>query len=153
MAAGFFLNNEMTDFSFRPVDEKGAPIANAVAAGKKPRSSMSPTIVFRDGHFHLAIGSPGGNAIIGYVLKTLVGMLDWKMTPQQAIDMPYVVARGTPKVEASFDKGLRAALTAMGHQISEAVNEASGLHGVMLTPDGTLMGGADPRRDGTTGAP
>lgn len=154
MAAGFFLNNQMTDFSFRPADEKGRPIANAVAPGKKPRSSMAPTIVFRDGRFLLAAGSPGGNAIIGYVLKTLVGVLDWGLTPQQAIALPNVVARGKPVVEAGFDGGLRAALSAMGHEISEArAGEASGLHAVMLGADGRLAGGADPRREGIVASP
>ena len=154
MAAGFFLNNQMTDFSFVPADAKGRPVANAVAPGKKPRSSMAPTIVFRDGRFLLAVGSPGGNAIIGYVLKTLVGVLDWGLTPQQAIALPNVVARGKPLAEAGFDAGLRAALTAMGHEIGEArAGEASGLHAVMLGADGHLVGGADPRREGVVASP
>lgn len=154
MAAGFFLNNQMTDFSFAPVGPDGAPIANAVAAGKKPRSSMAPTIVFRDGHFRLAVGSPGGNAIIGYVLKALVATLDWGMTPQQAIALPNVVARGKPVVEAGFSAAIRARLVAMGHQISDARSgEASGLHAIMLGDDGRLVGGADPRREGIAAAP
>lgn len=154
MAAGFFLNNQMTDFSFAPVGPDGAPVANAVAAGKKPRSSMAPTIVFRDGRFFLAAGSPGGNAIIGYVLKVLVATLDWQMSPQAAIALPNVVARGKPIVEAGFDPSIRAALSAMGHQISDARSgEASGLHAIMLGDDGKLAGGADPRREGVAAAP
>ncbi len=150
MAAGFFLNNQLTDFSFAPADENGLAIANAAAPGKKPRSSMAPTIVFdQNGRFLLAVGSPGGNAIIGYVLKTLVAVLDWEMEPAAAIGLPNVVARGRTLVEAGFDADLRAALTAMGHRIEDMrTGEASGLHAVMLTPDGRLTGAADPRREG-----
>ncbi|BCW87049.1 Glutathione hydrolase proenzyme [Alphaproteobacteria bacterium SO-S41] len=154
MAGGFFLNNQMTDFSFLPVDAKGVAIANAVAPGKKPRSSMAPTIIFRDGHFRLAVGSPGGNAIIAYVLKSIVGMEDWGLSPQDAVALPNVVARGKPIIEASFDPALRAQLAAMGQQISDArAGEASGLHAVMVMPDGHLAGGADPRREGVAAAP
>lgn len=154
MAAGFFLNNQLTDFSFAPVDAAGLPIANAVAPGKKPRSSMAPTLVFQDGRFRLAVGSPGGNAIIAYVLKTLVAELDWGMGPQEAIALPNVVARGKVIVEPGFDAAIRAQLEAMGHVISEArAGEASGLHAIALTGDGRLVGGADPRREGQARAP
>ncbi len=154
MAAGFFLNNQLTDFSFRPTDEAGLPIANAVAAGKKPRSSMAPTLVFREGRFHLAAGSPGGNAIIGYVLKTLVATLDWGMEPQAAVALPNVVARGRVLLEPGFDVNVRAALTAMGHDLGDMRSgEASGLHAIMLGADGRLTGGADPRRDGVAATP
>ncbi len=154
MAGGFFLNNQMTDFSFLPVDAKGLAIANAVAPGKKPRSSMAPTIVFRDGHFRLAVGSPGGNAIIAYVLKALVGMEDWGLTPQAAVALPNVVARGKPIAEASLDPAIRAELAAMGQSITDArTGEASGLHAVMVGADGRLIGGADPRREGVAAAP
>src|SRR5690606_492610 len=92
MAAGFFLNNELTDFSFRPAGEDGTPVANAVGPGKRPRSSMSPTIVFHpDGSFHAALGSPGGSRIIGYVVQTLVALIDWDMPMQAAIDQPRVL--------------------------------------------------------------
>jgi gamma-glutamyltranspeptidase/glutathione hydrolase len=149
MAGGFFLNNQLTDFSFRVVDDAGRPIANAPAAGKKPRSSMAPTLVFDDGHFRLAVGSPGGNAIIGYVSKVLVGVLDWQLTPQQAIDLPNVVARGNVVFEvARMDQGIADGLRARGHVLRESRNEVSGLHAVMLQPDGRLVGAADPRRDG-----
>lgn len=154
MAAGFFLNNQMTDFSFAPAGPDGTPIANAVAPNKRPRSSMAPTIVFKDRQFLLATGSPGGSSIIGYVLKTLVAMLDWGLSPQDAVALPNVVARGTPSVEASFDPALRAALTALGHRVSDArPGEGSGLHAIMVMPDGRLSGGADPRREGVAAAP
>ncbi|MCC6918167.1 MAG: gamma-glutamyltransferase [Alphaproteobacteria bacterium] len=154
MAAGFFLNNQLTDFSFMPTGPDGTPVANAVAAGKKPRSSMAPTIVFKDGRFRLAAGSPGGNAIIAYVLKTLVATLDWNMTPQDAVSLPNVVARGPVIIEQSFDPAIRAALERMGHQISDArAGEASGLHAIELDDSGHLVGGADPRREGQARAP
>jgi gamma-glutamyltranspeptidase/glutathione hydrolase len=147
--AGFFLNNQLTDFSFRPVDDRGEAIANAVAPGKKPRSSMSPTLVFRDGAFELAVGSPGGNAIIAYVAKTLVGMLDWGLTPQQAVDLPNVIARGPVVVEtARIDPAVVEALKGMGHVFRDGRGEGSGLHAVRVTADGRLEGAADPRREG-----
>jgi gamma-glutamyltranspeptidase/glutathione hydrolase len=150
LAAGFFLNNQLTDFSFRAADAQGQPIANAPAPLKKPRSSMSPTLVFEDGAFRLAVGSPGGNAIIGYVSKVIVGVLDWGLTPQQAIELPNVVARGPVVAEASrMDPALIDALKSMGHQFSGARGgEGSGLHAVLLTRDGRLVGGADSRREG-----
>lgn len=151
MAGGFFLNNQLTDFSFRAVDDAGVPIANAPAPGKKPRSSMSPTIVF-DGQrqFELAVGSPGGNAIIGYVTKTLVAMLDWGMTPDDAIGLPNVVARTVP---LQLERGraspaLTAGLIARGQRLADGSRaEGSGLHAVRVTAQG-LVGGADPRREG-----
>lgn len=149
MAAGFFLNNQLTDFSFRPVDARGQAIANAVAAGKKPRSSMSPTIVFRDGRFELAVGSPGGNAIIAYVSKALVGMLDWELTPQQALDLPNVIARGSVLAEGTMDPALRDALDKLGHRFGSGRGaEGSGLHAIRVLPNGTLAGAADVRREG-----
>lgn len=154
MAAGFVLNNQLTDFSFAPAGPDGTPIANAIAPGKRPRSSMAPTLVFRDGHFLLAVGSPGGSSIIGYVLKSLVAMLDWGIDPQAAVALPNVVARGKPVAEAGFDPSLRAALTAMGQTIGDpGPGEGSGLHAVMVMPDGHLAGGADPRREGLAAAP
>jgi gamma-glutamyltranspeptidase/glutathione hydrolase len=155
MAGGFFLNNQLTDFSFRPVDDRGTPVANAPAPLKKPRSSMSPTIVFRDGQFLMAVGSPGGNSIIGYVSKAIVGMLDWGLTPDDAIELPNVVARGNPTVEERrFDPAILEQLKAMGHTFRTGRGaEGSGLHAVMLMPDGTLAGGADSRREGVAKAP
>ena len=151
MAGGFFLNNQLTDFSFTPFDDKGQPIANAVAPGKKPRSSMSPTIVFRDGRFELAVGSPGGHAIIGYVAKSIVGMLDWGLTPQAAVDLPNVIARGLVVAEtARMDPALIESLRAMGHEFrgGRSGGEASGIHAVRRLSDGRLEGAADSRREG-----
>ena len=150
MAAGFFLNNQLTDFSFRPVDDAGRPIANAVAPGKKPRSSMSPTLVFRDGAFELAVGSPGGNSIIAYVSKAIVGMLDWNLSPQAAADLPNVIARGQVVAESSLDPRILEALRAMGHDFRSGGRggEGSGLHAVRVMPDGRLVGAADKRREG-----
>lgn len=154
MAAGFFLNNQLTDFSFLPRGADGLAIANAPAAGKKPRSSMSPTIVFRDGLFELAIGSPGGNGIISYVSKALVGMLDWNLMPQQAIDLPNVVARGPVLAEGRLDPALREGLLGLGHRFGQGRGaEGSGLHGVRVLADGRLVGGADSRRDGVARSP
>ncbi len=153
MAGGFFLNNQLTDFSFRPVDDAGAPIANAVAPGKKPRSSMSPTMVFRDGRFELAVGSPGGNAIIAYVSKAIVGMLDWNLTPQQAVDLPNFIARTRVVAEQGrAPQSLLDELASMGHQFRGSGGEDSGLHAVRLRADGRLEGAADPRREGTVAA-
>ena len=95
MVDGFILNNQLTDFSFSPTDKDGTPAANAVGPGKRPRSSMAPTLVLDDkGRFVAAVGSPGGLAIPSYVLKALVGVLDWKLTMQQAIDLPNLIAIG-----------------------------------------------------------
>ena len=151
MAGGFFLNNQLTDFSFLPKDAEGREIANAVAPGKKPRSSMSPTIVFRDGAFELAVGSPGGNSIIAYVSKVLVGMLDWGLSPQQAVDLPNVIARGRLEVETTrMQPALLEALRGKGHVINagRGAGEGSGLHAVRVLSDGRLVGAADPRREG-----
>ncbi|MCG8443218.1 MAG: gamma-glutamyltransferase [Caulobacterales bacterium] len=156
MAGGMILNNQLTDFSFRPVDADGAPIANAVAPGKRPRSSMSPTIVLDEkGEFLLATGSPGGNSIIGYVSKNLVAMLDWGLSPQEAAGLPNVVARGdTVRVErARAEPALIEALRAFGLDIKESDGEASGVHTVRRLEDGALVGGADPRRGGLAASP
>lgn len=155
MAGGFFLNNQLTDFNFNPLNEDGSPAANAPAGGKRPRSSMSPVIVFDvDGDFELATGSPGGTSIIAYVSKTLVGMLDWGLTPQQAIELPNVVARGdVVRVEESFPADIADALRAMGFTLDANRTENSGLHIIRRLDDGTLTGGADPRREGVVGEP
>ncbi|GIU68030.1 gamma-glutamyltransferase [Candidatus Phycosocius spiralis] len=156
MVRGFFLNNQLTDFSFLNVDAKGEPIANAPAAGKKPRSSMAPTIVFdKDGHFELAVGSPGGNAIIAYVSKAIIGMLDWNLTPQEAVALPNMIARTIPvAVERSrANPKLIQSLEALGHTFRDGGGaEGSGLHAIRLTPQG-LVGGADPRREGVARQP
>ncbi len=149
MAAGMVLNNELTDFSFLPVRD-GKPVANAVAPGKRPRSSMSPAIVFdKDGAVWAAAGSPGGPAIIGYVAKTLIAMIDWNMSTQEAVDLPNAVyPRGAPMLEAGgFDTQVIEGLKAMGHPV-ETRDRNSGVHAFKRLPDGTFEGGADPRREG-----
>lgn len=156
MVGGFFLNNQLTDFSFAPTDAQGQPIVNSIAAGKKPRSSMAPTIVFdRNGQFELAIGSPGGNAIIAYVTKSLIAILDWGMTPQEAVNLPNVIARRVPaNMEYSrFDPATLQALQTMGHTFTNGGGaENSGLHAIMLSPNG-LVGGVDTRREGVARRP
>jgi gamma-glutamyltranspeptidase/glutathione hydrolase len=147
MAGGFLLNNELTDFSFRSHDG-GVPIANRVEPGKRPRSSMAPTIVLRDGAPVLAIGSPGGSAIIGYVTQALIAHLDWGMDVQQAVSMGHAVNRfGTYDLEEGTEAAaLAAPLQAMGYEVKIGA-QTSGLHAIAITADG-LQGGADPRREG-----
>jgi gamma-glutamyltranspeptidase/glutathione hydrolase len=151
MVGGFFLNNQLTDFNFAPQDPDGAPGANAVAGGKRPRSSMVPIVVLdKDGKFLAALGSPGGSAILSYDLKAMVGVFDWGLTMQQAINLPNLVARGD-SFSADVDKfgpEMTAALQARGVAIRTGQNETSGLHGVIVRPGGVLEGGADPRREG-----
>ena len=147
MTRGFLLNNELTDFSFLP-EVDGRPVANRVEPGKRPRSSMSPTIVLKDGKPVFAIGSPGGSRIIGYVAKTLIAHLDWGLDVQQAIELPHLVNRfGVYDLEEGTSaESFAPALEALGYQVS--VRELnSGLHGIAITSDG-LEGGADPRREG-----
>jgi gamma-glutamyltranspeptidase / glutathione hydrolase len=150
MVAGFFLNNQITDFAFEPT-RNGLPVANAVAPRKAPRSSMSPLIVTdRDGELVLVIGSPGGSSIIGYVARAAIGILDWRLTPQQAIDISNVTARSSPVVveNARLPSGVAQQLTARGWELREVgAMEDSGLHAIQVTPQG-LVGGADPRREG-----
>ena len=150
MAGGFFLNNQLTDFSRIPVDANGALVPNAPAGGKRPRSSMSPTIVFdANGDFVLATGSPGGSSIIAYTAKTLVGMLDWGLTPQESIELPNIVARGDiVRIEEGMDMQLVAGLAGLGFQLDANRGENSGIHIVRRLENGTLIGGADPRREG-----
>lgn len=151
MASGFMLNNQLTDFSFRTHDAEGNPIANAPAAGKRPRSSMSPTIVFdENGEFLFSTGSPGGGAIIAYTAKTIVAMIDWGLTPQEAIDLPNVIARnGSIRLEENkLDEDIIKGLEAKGHKVVRSKGEISGLHIIYRQPDGSLVGGADPRREG-----
>ena len=147
---GFFLNNQLTDFSFVAVEE-GRPVANAVAPGKRPRSSMSPVMVLgQDGRLVAAMGSPGGSAILAYNAKTLVGVLDWGLTMQQAIELPNIYARGTDFYGevTRFSPELRAALAARGIDLKTGRGEESGLHGVILRGTGRFETGADPRREG-----
>jgi gamma-glutamyltranspeptidase/glutathione hydrolase len=148
MVDGFLLNNELTDFSFRP-EVNGRPVANRVEPGKRPRSSMAPTLVFGpDGKLWLAIGSPGGPEIINYVALTLIAVLDWGMDVQAAVDLVHVSNRnGDTDVEAGpFGDAIAAELRERGHVVTRKALE-SGLQGIMRTPRG-LEGGADPRREG-----
>lgn len=149
MAGGMILNNQLTDFSFSP-EEDGRPVANAVAAGKRPRSSMTPVIVFdEDGAFRAAIGSPGGSRIIGYVTQTLIAVIDWDMSMKEAISLPRFLDRnGALEIEAGTDlEALAPQLEQLGHKV-EIRPQMSGLHGILVTQHG-LEGAADPRRDGT----
>jgi gamma-glutamyltranspeptidase/glutathione hydrolase len=147
--SGFLLNNELTDFSFEPL-ENGKPVANRVEAGKRPLSSMAPTIVYDDrGRVYMVVGSPGGSAIINYVAKTLVGVLDWGLDPQAAIALPNVGSRNGP---TELERGTRAAalerkLNALGHE-TRVMEETSGLQAIVRRGQGWI-GGTDPRREGT----
>jgi gamma-glutamyltranspeptidase/glutathione hydrolase len=149
-AAGFLLNNELTDFAREPT-KGGKPVANAPGPDKRPRSSMSPTIVFdKGGDLFMVTGSPGGNSIVAYVAKTLVGVLEWNKTAQEAANLPNVIARGdTVAVEVDVEGGAEAAeaLRELGYTVEERTGENSGLHLIVVREDG-LEGGADPRRDG-----
>jgi len=151
MVGGFFLNNQLTDFSFSPVEKDGAPAANAIAAGKRPRSSMSPLIVLdKKGKFLAAVGSPGGNAILSYNLKAMVGLFYWNLNMQQAVSLPNLVARGESfSGDADlFGPEMLAALNARGVGVKVGQLETSGLQGVIVRPGNVLEGGADPRREG-----
>jgi gamma-glutamyltranspeptidase/glutathione hydrolase len=162
-AAGFLLNNELTDFSFHHTDPSGRPIANRVEGGKRPRSSMAPTIVFHnDGSFRAALGSPGGSRIILYVSKALVAMIDWQLDPQTATELANFGNRGRA-FELEFDPSLATSdvltpwstvpsiwrairLRALGNTIRPDLM-TSGLH--IVERRGTILtGGADPRREG-----
>lgn len=146
---GFLLNNELTDFSFAPFDD-GKPVANRVEPGKRPRSSMAPTIVYDEkNRVYVVAGSAGGPAIINDVTKALLGVLDWNLDPQAAIDLPNVGSRNGP---TELEKNTSAAalepkLRALGHD-TRLVNDTSGLSVIMRTNTGWI-GGSDPRREGT----
>jgi gamma-glutamyltranspeptidase/glutathione hydrolase len=150
MVDGFFLNNQMTDFAFKPVDDQGNPAANAVAPGKRPRSSMVPTILLTpDGKFAGAIGSAGGNSIIAYVAKSLVASVDWNMTMADALAAPNLVARG-PNFQGEvtkFSPEILEGLRQRGIDLKPGQGEDSGLTGVLIR-NGKIDGGADPRREG-----
>ena len=152
MAAGFVLNNQLTDFALTP-EEDGVKSVNRVEPGKRPRSSMAPSLVFApDGTLFAAVGSPGGSRIIGYVSQALMALIDWRMPMQQAVSLPHVINRNGP---TELEKGTAAqtlteALTAMGHTVKPATLE-SGLQGIRIV-EGVMDGGVDPRREGKVSA-
>lgn len=169
LVRGFVLNNQLTDFSFVPQDANG-PVANRVQPGKRPRSSMAPTVVLnaRTGELEAVLGSPGGSAIIQYVARALLGLTDWGLDVQQAVDLPHIGAQGGPvtlveKGSVIDTAAVRDALAARGHQPQATAAFTSGLHGIAFNGQradgswglfarhpgqGTWAGGADPRREG-----
>lgn len=152
MAKGFILNNELTDFA-REAVKNCQPLANAPGPGKRPRSSMSPTLVFDGaGDLFMVTGSPGGNSIVAYVSKTLVAVLDWDMTAQEAVDLPNIIARGeTVGVETSRGEHgaqIGETLSDIGYNVVEGQGEGSGLHVIVIREGGVMEGAADPRREG-----
>ena len=150
MAGGFMLNNQLTDFSFRPRDDDGKPIANAAGPGKRPRSSMAPTMIFDPaGRLMAVLGSPGGPRIPLYVVKTVIGLIDWRLDAQAAIDLPNFGSRNGPfEIERELGSALTALnMRARGHEVRHD-NMTSGLHVIVRRPGRGLEGGADPRREG-----
>jgi len=149
-AAGFLLNNEMTDFA-REVPTDGSRLANAVAPNRRPRSSMSPTMIFdKDGGLLMVTGSPGGNSIPAYVNKTIIGVFDWGLTAQQSVDFPNIIARGQAvKIEMLTEKSETIAkdLIQKGYIVKETTGEHSGIHLIVVRANG-LEGAADKRREG-----
>lgn len=149
MVRGFLLNNQLTDFSAASTDSDGAAIANRVEGGKRPRSSMAPTLVFdEDRDLLLAIGSPGGSRIIGYVTQALINILDWDMNPQEAVSFPHYLSRnyGVDLEQGTPLEALAPDLVKRGYEV-KLRHMVSGLHAVMVDDD-VLEGGADPRREG-----
>ena len=146
---GFLLNNELTDFAFVPAAADGRPVANRVEPRKRPRSTMAPTIVYdAAGRVAMLAGSPGGSAIVGYVVKTLVAMIDWGLDPQAAAAFGNFGSRNGPtELEANTPvAALAPKLRAMGYEVRVGV-ETSGVQAIARTRDGWI-GGADPRREG-----
>lgn len=148
---GFLLNNQLTDFSFTPADAQGQPVANRVEPGKRPRSSMSPTLVFdkASGQLLMSAGSPGGALIIHFTAKTLLATLQGGLSPQAAIDLPNFGTLGGPVMleEQRFDAATVQALRDRGHTVNQTAM-TSGLQALQRSPSGTWLGGADPRREG-----
>ena len=149
-ASGFVLNNQMTDFDLEYHADAPAK-ANAIEPGKRPRSSMSPTFVFDSNrNIKMLTGSPGGNSILAYIAKTVMGVLDWDMSAQEAVDFPNIIARGPRvRVEISSDRGREIAddLKNRGYDVQESDGENSGLHVIVVRPE-HLDGAADKRREG-----
>ncbi|GAA0582682.1 gamma-glutamyltransferase [Rhizomicrobium electricum] len=149
MAGGFVLNNQLTDFSFVPVQD-GKPVANAPAPGKRPLSAMAPTLVFdKSGKFLIAAGSPGGPAIIDYVAQSLIAMLDSGFDPKKAVALGHVIEPNGPLLleKSPVLTGLAPRLAAMGYEVRTLASESSGLHVIQRVPGG-YIGAADPRREG-----
>lgn len=147
---GFFLNNQLTDFSFTPRNGEGKLVANRIEPGKRPRSSMSPIIVFRNGKAVMLLGSPGGARIIDYVAKTLLYSLDNRLSPQEAIASAHIIAMGRGlELEQARNEELKPALEALGHSVKIAP-QSSGLNGIWVEGN-TLIGVSDPRREGAAG--
>ncbi|GGC98054.1 gamma-glutamyltransferase [Vreelandella lutescens] len=150
LPGGYLLNNELTDFSFAP-EIDGQPVANRVEPGKRPRSSMSPTLVFdqETGALVASLGSPGGAAIIHYTARTLAAMRDWGLNAQEALNLPHAITLGGDVYleEGRFPESTIESLRARGHTVSER-ELTSGLQAIRKREDGTLFGGADPRREG-----
>jgi gamma-glutamyltranspeptidase / glutathione hydrolase len=149
MVRGFLLNSQLTDFSFLPVDKEGKPVANRIEPGKRPRSAMDPTIIFADGReLRYLLGSPGGPGIIIFNLKAIVAMIDWKLDPQAAADLPTFGSTGR---KVLIEPGTQAdqlakAMADLGHEVAR-FDFSSGLAIIAVTPEGP-QGGADPRREG-----
>jgi gamma-glutamyltranspeptidase/glutathione hydrolase len=163
MVDGFVLNNQLTDFAAEPLGPDGVPVANRVQPGKRPRSTMAPTLVFDKtasgrGPLYAVTGSPGGSVIIQFVVKTLVGMVDWGLDPQQAVSMVDFGAANSPKTNVggehpNIDTGdngdhdpLVLGLRKLGHQV-DLSDQSSGLSAIVRDGAG-WVGGADPRREG-----
>ena len=147
MSNGFLLNNQLTDFSFEPT-RNGYPVANSIQPKKRPRSSMTPTIVFKENKPYMAIGSPGGSFIINYVAQTLIAHLDWGMDLQAAIDMPRMQNRyGSYELErGTAAEKLKPQLEKLGYKV-KMKDLNSGIHAIILE-NNQLIGAADPRREG-----
>jgi gamma-glutamyltranspeptidase/glutathione hydrolase len=148
MVEGFLLNNQLTDFSFSPNGPNGR-VLNVVAPHKRPRSAMSPTVVFDDkGELNMVVGSPGGSRIVSYVAQTLIGVIDWGLNMQEAINLPKITNRNdyTMLEKGTPIEKYQVTLEALGHKVRIG-DLNSGLHGVQVK-DGKLIGGADPRREG-----
>jgi gamma-glutamyltranspeptidase/glutathione hydrolase len=149
MVNGYYLNNELTDFSFVP-EKDGCPVANRVEGGKRPRSSMSPTIVYGpDGHIVLAVGAAGGSTIPAQVIKTIIGVIDFHLPAQQAIALPMIVAPGDVYVEkGTFLEAMIPQLEALGHPVVKTLPSGTFKANAIEWLDGHWVGGADPRSEG-----